>query len=128
MKSVILVFLGGGTGSALRYSIGLLLAPHVKTTHFPWATFLVNSIGSLIMGILLALLLKEVASKESHLFLAVGFCGGFTTFSSFTNEIVMLLKEEQLILGTVYLLISLIIGIGALLIGYTLTKNILALS
>ena len=128
MKSVILVFIGGGLGSVLRYSLGLALAPHVKTTHFPWATFLVNSIGSLIMGILLALLLKEVVSKESHLFLAVGFCGGFTTFSSFTNEIVMLLKQEQLILGTVYLLISLVIGIGALLIGYTLTKNLLSLS
>ena len=127
MKSVLIIFLGGGLGSSFRYIIGLL-ANHVnKSTPFPWATLSINLLGSLIIGVVTALFLKEIINKESHLFLAVGLCGGFTTFSTFSNELFQLMKEEQFLISFLYLMSSILFGVIAVAIGYTSTRYLLNL-
>ncbi|NND62060.1 MAG: fluoride efflux transporter CrcB [Flavobacteriaceae bacterium] len=121
MKAVFLVFLGGGLGSALRYGVGKWL--NNSETAFPLGTFSVNILGSLIIGIILGYALKnESISQNTLLFLATGFCGGFTTFSAFAYENFDLLKNGDLVNSGIYTLSSLIFGIGAVYLGVWLIK------
>ena len=86
MKQLLLVFLGGGAGSALRYLISKYLNPvHMG---IPYGTLAVNIIGSLLVGLVIGLALKtNPISQNTMLLLATGFCGGFTTFSAFAMKI-----------------------------------------
>ena len=85
MKQVLLVFVGGGVGSALRYVVGTFLK--TVSSGFPWGTFSVNVIGSLLIGIFMGIVLKNSSFSENQtLLLITGFCGGFTTFSAFAYE------------------------------------------
>ena len=85
MKQFLLVFLGGGFGSGLRYIIGKYL--NSTETGIPYGTFAANIIGSLLIGIILGLAAKNDAlSQNQTLLLATGFCGGFTTFSTFATK------------------------------------------
>ena len=85
MKNLLIVFIGGGFGSVMRYIIGKYLNSPV--TGIPYGTFAANIIGSFIIGIVLGLALKHnTLSNNTVLFIAVGFCGGFTTFSTFAYE------------------------------------------
>ncbi|MCW8979909.1 MULTISPECIES: fluoride efflux transporter CrcB [Altibacter] len=116
MKHLLLVFLGGGLGSSLRYWIGTLLAS--ERNGFPMATFAVNMIGSVLIGIILGFALKSnTLSQNTVLFLATGFCGGFTTFSAFAYENQIFLKSGDLMSFAGYTLGSLIIGIAAVFFG-----------
>ena len=92
MKQVLLVFIGGGVGSALRYLVGKFLK--TSASGFPWGTFSVNVLGSLLIGILMGVALKNSSLSENQtLLLITGFCGGFTTFSAFAYENQVFLKE-----------------------------------
>lgn len=82
MKNLLLIFFGGGTGSVLRYALGRWLNPG---SMLPWGTFTANLLGSFIIGIVLAYTGKHENQWAVFLF-AVGFCGGFTTFSGFAFE------------------------------------------
>ena len=85
MKNFLLVFIGGGFGSGLRYLISNLMNQYSKV--LPFGTFTVNMIGCLLIGLVLGFAQKEnVLSTNQTLLLATGFCGGFTTFSAFANE------------------------------------------
>ena len=85
MKQLLLVFLGGGFGSVLRYTIGKYL--NNAETGIPYGTFATNIIGSLLIGLILGFAAKNNALTQNHtLLLATGFCGGFTTFSTFAYE------------------------------------------
>ena len=85
MKNLLIVFIGGGFGSVMRYIIGKYLNSPV--TGIPYGTFAANIIGSFIIGIVLGLAIKHnTLSSNTVLFIAVGFCGGFTTFSTFAYE------------------------------------------
>ena len=82
MKAILLVFLGGGFGSSLRYLLGKYLNSDI--TGIPYGTFAANLLGSLLIGVILGLSAKEnVLTQNQTLLLATGFCGGFTTFSTF---------------------------------------------
>ncbi|NNK86767.1 MAG: fluoride efflux transporter CrcB, partial [Flavobacteriaceae bacterium] len=82
MKAAVLVFLGGGLGSVLRFLIGRSM--NAASPAFPWGTFTVNLIGSLVIGLAFGWILeKSKLSDDTLLFLVAGFCGGFTTFSAF---------------------------------------------
>jgi CrcB protein len=86
MKNLLLVFIGGGVGSSLRYILGKYL--NSTQTGIPWGTFTANILGSLLIGIILGLAAKnDTLSQSQTLLIATGFCGGFTTFSTFANEI-----------------------------------------
>lgn len=123
MKAVLLVFLGGGAGSALRYLIGKLL--NSTQNGIPYGTFAANIIGSLIIGIVLGYALKNGGfSNNLVLLIATGFCGGFTTFSAFAYENHLLLKSGDLFTFAAYTLGSLILGFSAVFIGIWITKFI----
>ena len=121
MKGLLLVFLGGGLGSSLRYWIGLYLNSY--KSGIPYGTFAANIIGSLIIGIVLGLSLKNnYLSNNTILFLATGFCGGFTTFSAFAYENHLFLKSGDFMTFALYTIASFIIGFAAVFFGMWVVK------
>jgi len=118
---IFLVAMGGMVGSVLRFIAGTIIMNKVSTS-FPWGTFWVNIIGSLLIGLVAGHLVKHPGFHPWQLLLATGFCGGFTTFSALSNESLHMLKSEQYGLLAIYLSASLILGIGAAALGYTFSK------
>lgn len=115
MKQILLVFLGGGTGSILRYLISRSLN---NATILPLGTLVVNVLGSLIIGLILGLgFRQQLLSENGMLLLATGFCGGFTTFSAFSYENQVFLKAGDFMSLGIYTISSLILGIGATFAG-----------
>lgn len=93
MMKILCVFLGGGIGSLLRYGIQELSRKPLADAAFPWGTFGVNVTGSFLIGLFYALSFRFPIPDEWRLFLTVGLCGGFTTFSTFSNEGLLLLRQ-----------------------------------
>ncbi|WP_025742590.1 fluoride efflux transporter CrcB [Aquimarina pacifica] len=121
MKQVLFVFLGGGTGSVARYFISKYL--NSNTTGIPYGTLVANVTGSLLIGIILGLALKNnVISQNTLLFLATGFCGGFTTFSTFAYENHLLLKSGDFVNFAIYTIGSFVIGFLFVFLGMFITK------
>lgn len=121
IKSLALVFIGGGFGSAFRFLLVRFL--NNFENHIPYGTFIANISGSLFIGIILGLALKNNAlSENTTLLLATGFCGGFTTFSSFAFENHLLLKNGEFVLFAAYTMGSIALGIAAVMVGLWLTK------
>ena len=121
MKQLILVFLGGGIGSALRYWIGQYL--NNPKYEIPYGTFLVNILGSLLIGLILGLAMRHHSlSNNTILFIATGFCGGFTTFSAFAFENQAFLKSGDLASFGLYTIGTLLIGFAAVFIGLWLVR------
>ena len=123
MKQLILVFIGGGVGSSLRYWISKYL--NSAETGIPYGTFAANIIGSFIIGIVLGLALKNNSvSQNTVLLVATGFCGGFTTFSTFAYENHIFLKSGDFLSFALYTLGSFVIGFAAVFLGMFLVKFI----
>ncbi|MGC4102773.1 fluoride efflux transporter CrcB [Ferruginibacter sp.] len=117
LKNFLLVGLGGAIGSMLRYATSLL----VPVKNFPWATFAINITGSFLIGVILSLSLKsETFHNNWRLFLATGICGGFTTFSAFSAENVVLLQNGKYFMALAYAVCSVILGIAAAWCGFKL--------
>lgn len=115
------VFLGGGLGSVFRFAISKYFQ-HFETT-IPFGTLTVNVIGSFILGIVMGLTYRENALNQNQiLFLTVGFCGGFTTFSSFAFENNLFFKNGDYLQFSLYTFASLLFGVGAIFLGVSLTK------
>lgn len=118
MKEILLVGLGGFAGSVVRYLVSKLNVTW-QVLSIPMGTLTVNVLGSLLIGILVGLSTKTgFISAELRLLLMVGFCGGFTTFSSFTNENLLLLQNGQYLSLVLYTTGSLILGFLAVYLGY----------
>ena len=116
-----MVFAGGGAGAVLRYQVGrwltALLGPGAVTA-FPWATLTVNVAGSLAMGLLAGYLARYgEGGEQARLLLGVGLLGGFTTFSAFSLELMLLIERGQAAQGFVYGAVSVLAGLSALYIG-----------
>jgi CrcB protein len=122
MKEIAIVFIGGGFGSVLRYGVGKLFISSMSKV--PMATFLVNIIGCFLIGLLLAYFSKS-SNNFYKLLLVTGFCGGFTTFSTFSNETILLFKNNQITLALVYIISSLLLGLIATFVGYILLNKFL---
>ena len=116
-KSLILLFLGGGTGSVLRYGVQLILSGRLPFPAFPWATFAVNILGSFLIGLFYALSARLQLSVEVRLLLTTGLCGGFTTFSTFSNDGLLLLRQGHYGVFLLYAASSVVLGIAAALAG-----------
>ncbi|MBR1686922.1 MAG: fluoride efflux transporter CrcB [Prevotella sp.] len=121
IKELFLVGVGSGIGGICRYLISLLMG-HIHNG-FPWGTFVVNVTGCLLIGILWGVTsrFQNSASAFSLLFM-VGFCGGFTTFSTFSKEGVLLLQAHHYTLFLLYFAGSALLGILAVALGYMATK------
>ncbi len=121
MKQLLLVFLGGGVGSLLRFWISKSLNPYFS--NFFLGTFFVNVIGCLLIGMLMGLSLKtSVLSQTQLLLLVTGFCGGFTTFSTFAMEGQFLLKESNVLYFAFYTILSIAVGILSVSLGLWISK------
>ena len=122
MKNILLVFIGGGFGSVLRYLLGKYL--NNTENGIPYGTFAANILGSLLIGIILGLALKNNTLSQNHtLLLATGFCGGFTTFSSFAYENHVFLKAGDFTSFAIYTIASFVIGFLAVFGGMYLAKS-----
>ncbi len=121
MKQLLLVFVGGGIGSVLRFIIGKWL--NSSETGIPYGTFAANILGSLLIGIILGLAAKnESLSQDQTLLLATGFCGGFTTFSTFAYENHVFLKSGDFTSFALYAIGSFVVGFLAVFFGMYLVK------
>ena len=122
MKSFLLVFLGGGLGSALRYLVASAMNQYSKV--LPFGTFTVNILGCLLIGMILGYAQKEnTLTSNQILLLTTGFCGGFTTFSAFANENLELIKNGEIFNFSVYTICSILVGVLAVFIGFSLTNR-----
>jgi CrcB protein len=117
---VLLVALGGGIGSAARYLVGGWVASRFGPA-FPYGTFAINVTGSFVIGVFLAFAQQRVSlSPYWRLFFAVGFVGGYTTFSTFEYEAVRLLQDREMLLASAYLVGSVVAGGIAVVAGIAL--------
>ncbi len=115
MQTYLFVFLGGGLGSICRFGLGHLTAGY--RWQFPWATFAANVLACLLLGALVSLNMKGRLSGQLPVLLMAGFCGGFSTFSTFSNETVQMLLAEQWAKAVVYVLTSVLLCLVAVYIG-----------
>jgi CrcB protein len=128
MKSYLLVFLGAGIGGSLRHAVNLACA-RAFGTGLPWGTLTVNVVGSLIMGVLAAWLAFKAGegwSQPLRLFLATGILGGFTTFSAFSLDAVLLWERGEAGTALAYVAVSVLLSIGGLITGLALVRAMAA--
>ena len=124
MKQLLFVFVGGGFGSVLRFVIAKWL--NNTENGLPYGTFAANIIGSLLIGIILGLAAKnETLSQSQTLLLATGFCGGFTTFSTFARENVQFFKSGEPLHALTYVLASNIFGLTLVAVGFMISVRFL---
>lgn len=116
LNNFLLVGLGGGVGSILRY-----FCQRSFNLNFPYGTLLVNIIGCLLIGLLWGVLSKNT-DDQKRLLLVTGFCGGFTTFSSFTHEGVQMMMDNRWFGFALYTGASVVIGLLATYFGYKITS------
>lgn len=119
MKELILVALGGAVGSVSRYYAGRATAAAIPDKAF-LGTFAVNIIGSFLIGVLFA----KVSSlgDDMYLLAAIGFCGGFTTFSALSLETLRLIQSGEVMTAFVYAVGSIVVGLGACWVGYSVSS------
>ena len=123
MKQLLLVFIGGGFGSVLRYAIGKWL--NNTENGIPFGTFAANILGSLLIGVILGYAAKNETLSQNHtLLLATGFCGGFTTFSTFAYENHVFLKTGDFSSFAFYTIASFVVGFLAVFAGMYVVKFI----
>lgn len=120
MIEYLVVAAGAALGGVLRFWVGSEVHKLVPP-YFPWGTLLINTIGSFLLGFFAFYLRdQKMISPQLWLFLSVGFCGGFTTFSTFSLETVNLLRNAQLLFAALNVLASMLLCIGGALLAYIL--------
>jgi CrcB protein len=124
MLPYLLVAIGGAIGSVLRYGAGIAVGS-VWREAFPLGTLLINIVGSLVMGLFVGLMARLLPGwqNEARLFFAVGVLGGFTTFSSFSLDAIVLVERGALLPAALYVLVSVLGGLLALWLALLLMRQ-----
>ncbi|MGM0376244.1 MAG: fluoride efflux transporter CrcB [Bacteroidota bacterium] len=124
VKALLIAGLGGFVGTVFRF----LITRYIQETYlsvFPWGTFVVNVLGSLLIGIFFGISEKgDLLSPEWRIFLTVGICGGFTTFSSLSNDAFLLMQNKEWLRFIIYPTVSFFFGLVAVFLGRSLIKFI----
>ena len=124
MKELVLIFIGSGIGGLTRYSLGKWINS-LHDHHFPFGTLLVNVLACFGVGILIGLAdNKQILSVSLRLFLVVGFCGGFSTFSTFSSETLTLFQQGHNTSLVLYVLASILICVTATFTGLLIADRI----
>lgn len=122
LKSILLVIIGSAVGGAARYALSIYVQAK-NNLNFPIATFIVNVLGCLAIGIVYSITARNDQSFPAiKLLLVTGFCGGFTTFSAFAFENLELFKTGQYLTALIYIILSVVLGILAVFLGAYLFK------
>ncbi len=121
MKTLLLVFMGGGLGSISRYGISRMFVTVPPV--FPWATLAANAVSCMMLGFLLEWSAKGLLSNDQRMLLMTGFCGGFSTFSTFTGE-TFFLHHRSLFAAMGYVVLSLAFCMFCLILGMKLATRL----
>ncbi len=122
LKTILFVAVGGAIGSVLRYLVALLVSKF-WSNNFPVATLIINVSGCFLIGLLIGILDKnQISNSNFKWFLITGFCGGFTTFSTYSYENLVLFQNNNSALAFTYIALSTIFGIVAVWFGLFLSK------
>jgi fluoride exporter len=127
MKGLLFVMIGGGVGAGLRYGVGIA-STRVFGMDFPWGTVICNVAGSLAMGLFVGAMAQGLMgdsgrAQDARLLLAVGLLGGFTTFSSFSLDALLLWERGEAALAAFYVLGSVAAGLGGFVVGLKLMRG-----
>lgn len=122
MRNLFYIFIGGGLGSMLRYLISNYTQKLWNVNSFPMGTFLVNITGCILIGFLTSYFMKNDNSLK--FLLITGLCGGYTTFSTFSVENFSLWQNQQYGVLSLYVLLSLILGFGAVILGMKIQTSL----
>jgi len=124
LKTILIVGFGGFIGTVARFLTSRYFQENIASV-FPWSTFTINITGSLLIGIFYGISEKgDFMGSDVRLFLTVGICGGFTTFSTFSNDAFLLLKQEEWLRFAFYTSMSFFLGLVAVYVGRFIIKLI----
>jgi CrcB protein len=125
MLATFLIFIGGGIGAALRHGVNIASAQLFGVT-FPWGTLIVNVLGSFVIGLLAAwFAFRDVgASQHMRLLLATGILGGFTTFSAFSLDFVVLFERGEVAQSVTYVIASVGLSLAAVFLGLFVVRSL----
>ncbi len=125
IKSLIMIFIGGGVGSILRYLVNIGCSNLNSVYKFPIGTFIANITGCFLIGLFSAICAKYVStiSNDTKMMMTVGFCGGLTTFSTFSNESLNMVRNGNVLTFAIYVGVSVTLGIMAAYLGSYIIKN-----
>lgn len=124
LKTLLFIGAGSFSGGIARYLLSRLVQTHVVSA-FPWGTMVVNVAGCLVIGVLYGLFERgNLMNGELRMFLTVGFCGGFTTFSTFVHENYTLLEDQNFLHFALYSILSFALGLLAAYLGHLIIKAI----
>lgn len=122
IKSILLVGIGGGLGSIIRYLTSVIANKYFHSI-FPLATFITNIMGCFIIGVLLGVFDRQsLTNPDLKALLIIGFCGGYTTFSAFAAENIKMLQSGYLFTALIYVTTSVLLGLLAVWLGLIVTK------
>lgn len=122
MNQLLFVFIGGGLGSLARFSISKSIQENIDKT-FPFGTLSVNVLASIVLGIFIGMAeVKSLTNPNYKALIAIGFCGGFSTFSTFSNDTLELIQNNRMLEAFLNILLNVILCIFATFAGITLVK------
>lgn len=115
------IFIGGGLGSISRYGISKMI-PYIGG--FPWATFIANLTACMLLGYMLGNTKSSQWSENYRLMIMTGFCGGLSTFSTFSAETFTLLEGGNMLVASGYILMSVVVCLIGIFLGFQITKYV----